>query len=414
MATLNGDDTNNNLIGTLGEINTIHGLGGNDNLYGGYLRDYISGGSGNDYISSYEGDDFINDSSGSNTINSGAGDDTVDLGYAGLGLAATNTVSLDLGDDLLYAGGQIDIINGGQGIDRVSYVYSSAAVTVSLQRGIGVGGFAESDTFRSIEDLIGSSYADNLIGSGAFNTIYGNGGDDFVTGGAGGDDLDGAAGIDTLAYRKSDMRVVVNLLTGDASGGDAQGDQFYNFENVDGSELNDSLTGDANANRLRGFGGNDAMNGGDGNDELSGLDGNDNLNGGIGDDDLFGGNGNDLLFGNIGADELYGGLGADKFVFKTTADSTNAVAGRDIIYDFLASESDRIDLSAIDANSAASGNQTFTFIGAAAFSGVNGQVRIRVDASDTFVFGDINGDSVADFTVQFDDAINLNASMFIL
>lgn len=396
MATIVGDQNNNTLYGIPGEINSLYGNAGNDSLTGGQLADYISGGDGNDQIFSREGDDYIVDLSGSNTIYTGAGDDFVVLDYVGLGLAATNIVDLGAGDDLIYVGGQIDVVDGGQGIDRVSYIYSAAAVTVNLQRGTGVGGYAQSDRYRSIEDLIGSGYGDTLTGSGAFNTIDGYWGNDVITGGPGGDDLDGWIGTDTLAYRASDMRVVINLLTGSASGGDAQGDQFSNFENVDGSELNDSLTGDDTANRLRGFGGHDA------------------INGGIGDDTLYGGNGNDLLFGNAGADHLYGGAGADRFIFRTTAESTNAAGGRDTIYDFVARQGDRIDLSAIDANSAASGNQTFTFIGVAAFSGASGQLRIRVDASDTFVFGDINGDRVADFTIQLDDAIALNAGMFTL
>ncbi len=41
----------------------------------------------------------------------------------------------------------------------------------------------------------------------------------------------------------------------------------------------------------------------------------------------------------------------------------------DTIWDFSHAQGDRIDLSAIDANSSVGGNQAFTFIGAANFTG---------------------------------------------
>ena len=49
-----------------------------------------------------------------------------------------------------------------------------------LQTGLGSGGHAAGDTYRSIEDVYGSSYNDLLIGNGAFNEINGYSGDDVV------------------------------------------------------------------------------------------------------------------------------------------------------------------------------------------------------------------------------------------
>jgi Ca2+-binding RTX toxin-like protein len=69
--------------------------------------------------------------------------------------------------------------------------------------------------------------------------------------------------------------VTVNLSAGTAAGGDAEGDTFANFENVNGGSGNDSLTGDNDAN---------ALSGGAGNDKFVGRGGDDDIDGGRGKD----------------------------------------------------------------------------------------------------------------------------------
>ena len=91
-----------------------------------------------------------------------------------------------------------------------------------------------------------------------------------------------------------------------------------------------------------------------------------------------------------------------------------SVSGRDTIFDFSGTGGDRIDLSAIDANTAASGNQAFNYIGNAAFTGKAGELRTVKSASDTYVYGDVNGDGKADFAVHLDDAISLHKGYFVL
>ena len=70
---------------------------------------------------------------------------------------------------------------------------------------------------------------------------------------------------------------------------------------------------------------------------------------------------------------------------------------RDAIWDFSLSQGDRIDLSPIDADPAAAGDQAFAWIGSAAFaaSGV-AQARYRQASGSTYVETDTNGDGVAD------------------
>ena len=111
---------------------------------------------------------------------------------------------------------------------------------------------------------------------------------------------------------------------------------------------------------------------------------------------LSGNGGNDVLSGLGGDDILTGGAGLDEFRFT-------GVGGNDKITDFV-SGSDKIRLTEIDANTGTSGDQAFTFIGNAAFSGAAGQLRTYTQGSDHYVAGDVNGDGAADFTINVGSA----------
>ena len=122
----------------------------------------------------------------------------------------------------------------------------------------------------------------------------------------------------------------------------------------------------------------------------------DTLTGLAGNDALLGLAGNDVLDGGAGVDQLTGGAGADTFRFQDG--STGPGAAADQIADF-ASGSDKIDLSAIDANTATPGDQPFTFIAGAPFSSVAGQLRYVVAGGAGTIEGDTNGDGVADLRI---------------
>ena len=131
-----------------------------------------------------------------------------------------------------------------------------------------------------------------------------------------------------------------------------------------GNALDNTIRGNRADNELSGAAGADALRGGNGRDRLEG---------GRGDDLLLGGRGGDLLIGGVGADRLAGGPGGDTFRF---AEMDSAPGGRDVVRDF-ASGLDRIDLARIDANELRAGNQAFSFVGAAAFSGRAGELGFR-------------------------------------
>jgi hypothetical protein len=77
-------------------------------------------------------------------------------------------------------------------------------------------------------------------------------------------------------------------------------------------------------------------------------------------------------------------------------------------------EGDKFSLVDLDANALVDGDQAFTFIGSAAFSGVAGQLRYWKQDGDTYIWGDVDGDAVADFQIVVDPLVNLVASDFIL
>ncbi|MGP3699639.1 M10 family metallopeptidase C-terminal domain-containing protein [Rhodobacter sp. NSM] len=182
---------------------------------------------------------------------------------------------------------------------------------------------------------------------------------------------------------------------------------------MNGRSLNDRLVGSSAGDVIRGGGGHDRLTGGAGADRLQGGSGNDKLAGGSGNDVLSGGSGNDRLSGNLGADHLTGGSGADVFVFESLRASCGGRSTRDTITDF-ARGTDHINLAAIDADTGVRGNQAFTFIGRAAFSGEAGELRCLRHDGGTLIQGDVSGDGRADLRIFLDDPMSLRASDFLL
>lgn len=203
----------------------------------------------------------------------------------------------------------------------------------------------------------GTNGRDRLDGTADADTINGLDGNDVITGGAGADIIDGGNGEDIARYANSTIAVTVDLSDLAAeSGGTAEGDVLTNIENLYGSFHDDTLTGDANRNQLRGFAGDDTLTGNDGNDIFMGGLGADSHDGGNGRDhmryavsasgvevDMNGGPGagdaagdtftsveiftgssfDDVFVGNGEATFFYGGNGADTF---------SAGAGRDNVF----------------------------------------------------------------------------------
>lgn len=71
-------------------------------------------------------------------------------------------------------------------------------MNLSLTTAQAIGGGEGMDMLASIENVIGSNYADRLIGSGLANDMNGGSGDDVLYGIAGNDRLFGSGGNDKL------------------------------------------------------------------------------------------------------------------------------------------------------------------------------------------------------------------------
>jgi serralysin len=227
--------------------------------------------------------------------------------------------------------------------------------------------------------------------------------------------------------------VYVDLSAGTGRSGTAEGDTYASIEMVRGSEHNDTLIGDNGNNELWGEDGDDIIDGSGGADKLYGDDGDDRLKGGGGADNLFGGYGNDVLrgmegddalVGDDGDDRLYGGdgvdflagsHGADAFVWLSTGETGITVASADFIYDFDLAEGDRIDLHSIDADVYAAGNQSFTFIGTAAFSGTPGELNYYYDENgDTCIQLQTGTSADIEGLIRLHGTVTPEASWFVL
>jgi Ca2+-binding RTX toxin-like protein len=174
----------------------------------------------------------------------------------------------------------------------------------------------------------------------------------------------------------------------------AAGAQLPFMRSVNHRAIKDSqfAVGDEGPNTLRG----DDSSPTELNETLLGLGNDDKLFGGLGKDTVEGGAGDDLIVGGLGADALFGGDGRDTFRFGSEEDSLTSQ--RDTIRDFQM-KIDRIDLKRIDAktnDAIFSGNQKFEWIGSSAFSASAGELRFAGGV----LAGDQNGDGLADFAIR--------------
>jgi Ca2+-binding RTX toxin-like protein len=188
----------------------------------------------------------------------------------------------------------------------------------------------------------------DIISGGAGNdTLTGLGGNDTISGGLGADILDGGAGRDNISYQGSGAAVSINLATGAASGGDAQGDTFTGVENLIGSDFADILIGDAGPNVLEGGAGNDQFNGHQGDGAFYGGAGIDTVffntltvgihanlvigSGQAHDGTVFRYTGIENLFGSAFADVMRGDAGANTLDGDAGDDVLAGLGGADML-----------------------------------------------------------------------------------
>jgi Ca2+-binding RTX toxin-like protein len=317
----------------------------------------------------------------------GAGNDSFD----GRGGTVTGDVHGGAGNDIFLVNNVsasiIEAANGGTDTVR-SYINWTLGANIERLELQGVGNL----------NGTGNALANTLVGNSGSNLLNGAGGNDYMVGGAGNDIfIVGSAGDSTIE---------------NAGGGTDTVRSYVNWTlgaNVERLELQGSsnLNGTRNtlANTLVGNSGNNVLSGGAGNDYITGGSGNDTLNGG---------DGNDTLVGGAGSDILNGGTGNDVFQFNLVSESPAGASSRDSINGGFSHGADRIDLATIDANTLVGGNQAFSFIGSAAFSGVAGQLRYTNHGGTIIIDADVNGDSTADMQILVAGTTFMTGTDFIV
>lgn len=191
MPIINGNNFSNTLNGTSGD-DTINASGGNDTVNAGAGNDTIFGGSGNDRLYGEAGNDEIYGEAGTDRLVGGDGNDTL------FGGSSSDTLEGGNGNDVLDGGSGNDTLDGGAGTDTVTYSAETAGVSVNLATGTATGTTSGTDTLTSIENIIGTGFADTLTGNGADNVIDGGAGADTISAGQGDDTVFGGDGNDNI------------------------------------------------------------------------------------------------------------------------------------------------------------------------------------------------------------------------
>ncbi|MGF6233630.1 Ca2+-binding RTX toxin-like protein [Inquilinus ginsengisoli] len=240
-------------------------------------------------------------------------------------------------------------------------------------------------------DTIHGGFHDDVISfRGAANRLYGGEGNDtFALGSVGaGNLIDGGDGTDSFsaAYAGADG-AFITLAEGRAavrSGPSGLTWQYdlRDIEDLTGTSANDILVGDDGANTLQG---------GYGHDLLSGCGGDDTL---MSYDDPTP-SGNDVFVGGLGADDITTANGDDVIRIDRLVESLPGQEDR--VTDF--SSRDILDLSRIDADQTAAGDQAFTLIGDAPFSHTAGELRYQQLGRGLLVSADADGDGRSDMQV---------------
>ncbi|HEY0026618.1 MAG TPA: hypothetical protein VGC35_01995 [Allosphingosinicella sp.] len=414
---LQGEDGDDILYGA-GDADTLEGGAGRDTLYGDQSlfgtgnaispssnADVLKGGEGNDILYGDWGDDQLFGQAGTDTLDGGAGNDLLDGGVDG------DVMTGGAGDDTYLIDSSGDAVTelAGEGTDEIRTALGSRSdfaamytLAANVENLAGTSATGQGVYGNALDNVILMGTGDDLVvlDGGGSDLVSGGGGDDFLYWGAAftnADKADGGLGFDTvgllgsyaLSFDADDLVSIEKLAV--YSSGNAAAPNGYSLTMHDGNVAAGQkmmvVAQSLLANEAFTFNG------------AAETGGSFNVRGGSGADTITGGGGADTLHGGLGADTLRGGAGNDVFEYRSTAESKSA--GADVIMDF--AKGDKINLIPIDADgNAANGDTQFTWLGAGAFSGHAGELRVsqHPQYGQTWVVeADTNGDRQADLTI---------------
>jgi Ca2+-binding RTX toxin-like protein len=311
------------------------------------------------------------------------------------------------------------IVRGTAGADILDY-FNQALDPQNTFHGYGGDDYILAST--SNDTVYGGAGHDDLIGNDGNDWLYGEAGNDHLANfGSGTDRMYGGTGDDTYEVHSSGD-IVIEL----ANQGYDRVDNYritytlpsnvealylwgYNNGQASGNKLDNHIVGDATDNVLRGLDGHDDIFGDEGDDTIFGGNQADELDGGWGHDIVRGGAGDDVLLGSPDSDILIGGTGND--VFRFGSPSASALGSRDTIRSGDGevafrnpgnAAGDRIDVSLIDADATAGGNQAFLWGGTTQKG--KGYLWVENVGGDTYVRGNINNGAAPEIEIEIEDA----------
>lgn len=318
------------------------------------------------------GDDVLTGDAAVNRLQGSGGNDRLDGG------AGADPLIGGMGDDIYVVDNVGDRVTEyvGEGHDHV-FAGVNWTLGTSLEA-LTLTGNAISGTGNSLDNI--------LTGNARNNVLTGLGGDDVIDGRAGADSMTGGTGNDI--YHVDNRGDIVTEQAGEGTDRVVATIDWTLGANIENLTMAGSVRLTGRGNSL--------------DNRMDAHDAGATLYGDKGEDTLTGAGGDDVLVGGAGRDWMTGGAGRDRFTLLTRDDSK--VSAMDRILDFTRGE-DVIDLSAIDANIKAAGNQAFTFIGSDAFTKRAGQLRYDTRDGHTIVQGDINGDGKADIGIRLENFV---------
>jgi Ca2+-binding RTX toxin-like protein len=323
-----------------------------------------------------DNDDCGGDDDGDTDTTGGTETNTPVTGVVRTGTPQADVLAGVAGDDNIVAFAGDDVATGGAGADAISAGEGADFVNGGDGRDVIFAGAGDDQVF-------GGGQADVIYGDAGADRIFGDAGNDLINAGAGDDAVFGGAGDDLIVAELGDGN---DVYFGDSDGGTGT-------DTLDMSAATANVTVDLGSGPMsNGI----ASSSQTGNDTIWGIE---NVNTG---------SGNDTITANNAANVMKGGAGNDTYKFTSAS-----AADGDTILGF--EPGDRVDLTAIDANLGAAGDQSFTLVSAATFTAA-GQLAVtyetRADGDFTVVQGNTGGNTDADFTIEIEGHHNMtNANL---